>query len=105
MIVLLLLNNLLEWDRGTKIYTFASRKQARVVAHSRCSVKGGGITDALQPDGILSVAFTMCGFYSGPSFSSLGSFVVAERVQGCVSSSFLSHPFHTTASLVSLHSS
>lgn len=46
MIVLLLLNNLLEWDRGTKIYTFASRKQARVVAHSRCSVKGGGITDA-----------------------------------------------------------
>lgn len=54
----------------------------------------------LQRDGILSAAFTMCGFYSGPSFSSLGSFVVAERVQDCVSSSFLSHPFHTTASLV-----
>lgn len=31
---------------GAKIYMFASRKQARVVAHSRCSVKGAGITNA-----------------------------------------------------------
>lgn len=85
---------------GGQTYMFACWKHAWVVAHSRCSVKGGGFTDALPGDGIHSAALTLCGFHSGPSFSSLESFVVAERVPGCVSSSFLSHPFRAAYDLM-----
>lgn len=83
---------------GGQTYMFACWKQARVVAHSRCSVKGGGFIDAL-PGWSDPFSSTMCGFHSGPSFSSLESFVVAERAPGCVSSSFLSHPFRATYDL------